>query len=533
MLDAFSNSVAQFVQQAADEEKMIASETRYRRLFETAKDGILILDAKTGMIVDANPFLLEMLGYSKAQLNEKKIWELGFLRDIIPSHDKFLELQREEYVRYEDLPLEAADGRRKDVEFVSNVYLVGNNKVIQCNIRDITGRKKLESQLRQSQKLESIGRLAGGVAHDFNNFLTVINGYSHILLKEIPPSTPAYASIQEINMAGQRSADIVRQLLAFARRQVISPKVLNINDAIEGILKMLRRLIGEDIELLWKPAANLWPIKMDTSQLDQILTNLLVNSRDAISGVGTVIIETAKAEIDEAYCQIHQDFVVGEYIVLTVSDTGCGMDKETCEHIFEPFFTTKKTGEGTGLGLATVFGIVKQNDGLINVYSEPGKGTTTKIFLPRHVQETVGNSEKSTKTEIMRGTETVLLVEDEKALLQLAKTQIEGLGYTVLCSNSPLQAIKLADEYVGDIHLLITDVIMPEMNGRDMQKRISDLRPGIKCLFMSGYTADIIAHKGFLEEGIHFLQKSFTEEELAVKIRKALNDRNSEHKNGS
>ncbi|HCE42977.1 MAG TPA: PAS domain-containing sensor histidine kinase [Lentisphaeria bacterium] len=398
-------------------------------------------------------------------------------------------------------------------------------------ISDITERKlieeekaRLESQLRQAQKMEAVGQLAGGVAHDFNNMLSVINGYSDMLLMEMSQTDPKYDRVREIHKAGLRSAELTQQLLAFARKQTIAPRILDLNDTIAGMLKMLQRLIGENIELLWKPHANIWKVKMDPSQINQILANLLVNARDAISGAGMIEIETGKADLDKAFCESHPDFVPGKYAVLEVSDNGCGMGKETIDHIFEPFFTTKKIGEGTGLGLATIFGIVKQNNGFINVYSEPGKGTAFKIYLPRHEQENgnAGNDKELEPVKMFTGIETVLLVEDEKALLQFAGRLLERLGYTVLPAESPLQAMRIAAEHKGDIHLLMTDVVMPGMSGRDLKEKISLIRPGIRCLFMSGYTADIIAHDGILEEGVHFLEKPFTAEELSAKLREAL-----------
>ena len=383
-------------------------------------------------------------------------------------------------------------------------------------------REKLESQLRQTQKMEAVGQLSGGIAHDFNNMLSVINGYSHMLLTSLPPSDPNYSRVQEISKAGQHSADLTRQLLAFARKQSITTKDLDIAGAIEGILKMLRRLLGENIELQWKPSANLWSVKMDPSQLDQILTNLLVNARDAISGAGKVTIETYNTNLDAAYCKTRPDFVPGEYVVLAVGDSGSGMDKETLSHLFDPFFTTKKAGKGTGLGLATVFGIVKQNSGFINVYSEIGLGTTFKIYLPRHKSENKESDKTPETPEIFTGTETILLVEDEKSMLCLAKMQLENMGYTVLAADSPFQAIDLAEEHKGEIHLLMTDVVLPDMNGQDLGKRISAIRPGIKHLFMSGYTADVMAANGITDKGIHFLEKPFSGGRLSAKLREVL-----------
>jgi PAS domain S-box-containing protein len=385
--------------------------------------------------------------------------------------------------------------------------------------------EKMESLLHQAQKMEAVGKLAGGVAHDFNNMLTVINGYSEVLLLDMPQSDPNYYCIQEINKAGERSANLTRQLLAFARKQTITPEVLNLNDIIASMLKLLQRLIGENIKPVWKPADNLWKVKMDPSQIDQILANLLVNARDAIAGVGEVTITTGNEYVDEAFCRTHQDSSPGKYVLLSVSDNGCGMDGKTLTQIFEPFFTTKKEGEGTGLGLATVFGIVKQNGGFINVYSEPGKGTTFKIYLPLHEPEDADSGENTGKQEIFTGTETILLVEDEVALLVFAKIQLERLGYTVLDADSPVQAVRIAAEYKGDIHLLMTDMVMPEMSGRDLKGKIGAMRAGIKCLFMSGYTTDLVSDKGALDEGIHFLQKPFTTETLSAKLHEALSSR--------
>ena len=388
--------------------------------------------------------------------------------------------------------------------------------------RDITQRLQLENQLRQAQKMEAVGRLAGGVAHDFNNMLGVILGFTDLAITKLPADDPIQMYLDEVKSAAQRSADITRQLLAFARKQTIAPKVLDLNDTIASMLKMLRRLIGEDIDLLWKPAKDLWPVKMDPAQIDQILANLMVNARDAIAGVGKITIETGKVEFDEHYCEAHVGFVPGRYVLLAVSDDGCGMDKETLAKLFEPFFTTKEVGKGTGLGLATIYGIVKQNNGFINVYSEPGQGTTFKIYLPRQEPQEAATEQPRKPAEVPTGTETVLLVEDEKSLLKFARMLLEELGYTVLAAGSPREAIQLAKEYTNEIHLLMTDVVMPEMSGRDLWEQLEASQPGLKCLFMSGYTANVIAHHGVLDEDVHFLQKPFSREALATKMREAL-----------
>jgi PAS domain S-box-containing protein len=380
----------------------------------------------------------------------------------------------------------------------------------------------LEAQLFQAQKMEAVGRLAGGVAHDFNNMLAVIVGHADLALERTAPDSTLHADLLEIQNAAQRSADLTRQLLAFARKQTIAPKVLDLNDTIAGMLKMLGRLIGEDIDLLWKPTDPLWPVRMDPAQIDQILANLVVNARDAISGVGKITIETGQAIFDEAYCETRVGFIPGQYVLLAVSDDGCGMDKVILAQLFDPFFTTKPVGRGTGLGLATVYGIVKQNQGFVNVYSEPGQGTTFKIYLPRYAASDPVSVRPPEPAVMPTGTETVLLVEDEEALLKLSERLLERLGYTVLAANHPNVALHLAETYPGKIHLLLTDVIMPDMSGRDLWERLGVVRPGLKCLFMSGYTANVIAHHGVLDDGVHFLQKPFSREVLAMKLREVL-----------
>jgi len=396
-------------------------------------------------------------------------------------------------------------------------------------IQDITERKRaekereeLEGKLRQAQKMEAVGRLAGGVAHDFNNMLNVIIGHAGMAMEDVDPSQPIYESLEEIRKAGERSSDLTRQLLAFARKQTVSPKLLDLNKTLGNTTSMLHRLMGEDIDLAWLPGENVWPVKVDPSQIDQILANLCVNARDAIADVGKVTIETGNAAFDEAYCSSHPGFNPGEYVFLAVSDDGCGMDAETLDNIFEPFFTTKESGRGTGLGLATVYGVVKQNGGFINVYSEPGQGTTFKIYLPRYRVKAEAMPEKVKRLPTERGHETILLVEDEIAILRMTAQMLERLGYQVVTARTPGEAIRLAREHAGGIHLLVTDVVMPEMNGRDLAKNILSIYPNLKRLFMSGYTANIIAHHGVLDEGVNFIQKPFSREQLSVKVREVL-----------
>jgi PAS domain S-box-containing protein len=676
-----------------------ASETRYRRLFEAAKDGILILDAETGMVTDANPFLVELLGYSREAFLGKAVWELGFLRNIVANRDKFEELQRQEYVRYEDLPLRTVDGRQIDVEFVSNVYLADDRRVIQCNIRDISERtraedelrlgyaresvineilrltlaeapldslldqalglvlgmrefaveprgaiflmegvpetlalkaqrnlppslltecarvpfgkclcgraaatgqvqfadgiderhdvryddmqphghycapmrvgertvgvvnfyvqagearstkleaftiavanalagvvsrkrseeeqNKLELQLNQAQKMDAVGCLAGGVAHDFNNKLMAILGYAELCQIELEEGTSVREYVDEIAQAARQSADLTRQLLAFARKQTIQPQVLDLNETVAGMLKMLQRLIGEHIRLVWQPGPGLWPVSMDPGQVDQILANLAVNGRDAITGTGLIKVETENQVVDEAYAQCRADAALGMYVVLAVSDDGCGMGGDVLARLFEPFFTTKPIGKGTGLGLATVYGIVRQNRGFITVYSSPGQGSTFRIHLPRSHDGGGGDNVKETESAqaTLRGTETVLLVEDEEQLLRSARLLLEELGYIVRATSSASRAIELVRAHPEGFDLLLTDVVMPAMNGRELHQQLRALCPSLRCIYMSGYTADIIAREGVLDQDTHFLQKPFSLDQLGLKLREAL-----------
>ncbi|MDQ1270303.1 MAG: hypothetical protein QG618_1613 [Thermodesulfobacteriota bacterium] len=409
------------------------------------------------------------------------------------------------YINY-DRAIEWTDGRLVRIQIAA----------------DITDLKKMESQLLQARKMEAVGRLAGGVAHDFNNMLSVILGKTEMALEDIDPNQTLYADLEEIRTAAQRSADVTRQLLAFARKQAIAPKVVNLNSTIESILKMLRRLIGENIDLIWLPNEEIWPVRIDPSQLAQILANLSVNARDAIADVGKLIIETGKTTFDEAYCADHSGFVPGDFVQLTVSDNGCGINQETLQNVFEPFYTTKDVGKGTGLGLATVYGIVKQNDGFINAYSEPDQGTIFRIYLPRYLAETEILEKKTSDTINPDGAETILLVEDEPSILRMTRMMLERMGYKVLAAGTPGGAIALAREYAGQIHLLMTDVVMPEMNGRDLAGNLLALYPDLKRLFMSGYTANLIAQHGLLAEGVNFIQKPFSREQLGKKVREAL-----------
>lgn len=369
--------------------------------------------------------------------------------------------------------------------------------------------------------MESVGRLAGGVAHDFNNMLAVILGRTEMMLLNTKPEDQNYAGLTEIHSAAVRSSNLTKQLLAFARRQTIAPVVLDLNRNIELTFKMLNRMIGEDIHLSWKPGDGLWPVKIDPTQLDQILINLGLNARDSIEHTGTITFETSNVEIDQAYCIKHVELKPGAWVQLTISDDGCGIDRQTLAFIFEPFFTTKEVGKGTGLGLATVYGIIKQNNGFINVYSEPGRGTSFKIYLPR-THESISEKSKLTTRNYPKGSETILMVEDEASILDLGKIMLEQFGYTVLTAPAPQTALDIAGQFEGPIHLLITDVVMPGMDGKELETRIEKIKPDIKVLFMSGYASSIIVDHGVLDENVNFLQKPFSIETFSLKVREVL-----------
>jgi PAS domain S-box-containing protein len=510
------------------EDALKNSEYLLNKIFDVLPIGLWFAD-ETGRLIRGNPAGVKIWGAEPTVALEEygvfKARRLPSGKEIAPD-DWALAHTIHEGVTIADelLEIDAFDGQKKIILNYTAPVLDDQGAIRGAIVvnHDISEREKLQAQLTQAQKMESVGRLAGGVAHDFNNMLGVILGHTELAMDEMDPSQPLYGDLQQIRKAAERSADLTRQLLAFARKQTIAPKVLDLNDTVEGMLKMLRRLIGEDIHLAWMPGANLWPVKMDPSQIDQILVNLCVNARDAIKGVGKITIETHDITFDEAYCTAHMGFIPGEYVMLAVSDDGYGMDKQTQSHLFEPFFTTKGVGEGTGLGLATVYGIVKQNNGFINVYSEPGHGTRFTIYLPRHAGTAGLNQTTDSAKPAERGHETILLVEDEPAILQMTALLLERLGYKVLSTDGPGKAIRLAEEHPGRIDLLMTDVVMPEMNGRELAANLLSIHPDIKCLFMSGYTANVIAHHGVLEEGVQFIQKPFSIKDLAAKVRETL-----------
>lgn len=399
------------------------------------------------------------------------------------------------------------------------IYLLGISE-------DITERKKLQEQLLQAQKMESIGRLAGGVAHDFNNMLAVIIGNTDMALAQTNQDMPLYKRLMDIRKAAERSAQLTSQLLAFARKQIAAPKILNLSDVLTSMVKMLRILIGERIELLLFSEKETCLVKMDPSQVDQILVNLCINARDAIADTGRITIETKNMSFDPSFCANHPEYVPGDFVMLSVTDNGEGMNQDTLKKIFEPFFSTKKANRGTGLGLATVYGIINQNGGFIHVDSEPGRGTTFCVYLPRQkTSPPAGVQPIRLQQPLEKGHETILLVEDEQAILSMASKMLEQFGYHVMAHTKPKDAITAASHHQANIDLLITDVIMPEMNGPMLEEAIRVHFPKIKCLFMSGYTDNVIAHHGVLDEGVNFIQKPFFMDELAAKVRAVLDQK--------
>jgi two-component system cell cycle sensor histidine kinase/response regulator CckA len=620
-----------------------ASEKRYRRLFEGAKDGILILDSESGKIVDVNPFLVELTGYTHEEFLGKHLWEIGPFKDVAASRASFERLQAEQYVRYEDLPLEARNGRKIDVEFVSNIYRVGNENVIQCNIRDITARKAdqaermrltaaieqvaeavivtdtrgsivyvnpafeevtgytraevagcnprilksgahddayyqalwstisdgktwrgrmvnkrrdgthctedvtisavrdaagtithyvavkrdvtrnlaLEAQLLQAQKMQAVGQLAGGVAHDFNNLLTAILGHTQLLLRDLPAGHPMRDSLEEVNKAGQRAAALTRQLLLFSRRQVANARVVDVNVVLADMNKMLRRIIGEDIELISEPAADGSGVLIDPSHFEQVILNLVVNARDAMPTGGRLFLKTANVDLDDAYVGEHLGVKAGPYVMLAVSDTGSGMDPRTRARIFEPFFTTKEVGKGSGLGLSTVFGIVEQAQGIISVESEVGSGTTFKIYLPRTAIEAALPAVAAAPAP-PRGVETILLVEDDDQVRKVTRAVLTQNGYTVLEAADASEALQICETHSGRIHLLLSDVVMPKVSGPEVAKRIVRARPETRVLCMSGHADEALFRHGILEAGVAFIQKPMSPDSLLAKVREVL-----------
>jgi PAS domain S-box-containing protein len=502
------------------------TEARLSAIVRAALDAHVMMDAR-GLITGWNPQAEAVFGWAAAEVMGRPLADVVVppaLREAHWTGLRHFVATGAGPILNQQLELTAVrkDGREFPVELAVAPIRVGDEWSFSAFLRDITERKHLQQQLIQSQKMEAVGRLAGGVAHDFNNLLTAIFGYAELLAEELPADSPALKDVEEIRKASQRAAGLTRQLLAFSRQQVLQPIVLNPNDLVEDVEKMLRRLIGEDVQLRTTLAKDVGNVRADPGQLEQVIMNLVVNARDAMPTGGKVTIETQNAELSEAYAEGHLPVVPGAYVMLAVSDTGIGMDAQTRGRIFEPFFTTKDKGKGTGLGLSTVYGIVKQSGGYIWAYSEPGRGTTFKVYLP-HVDapiEAVAPPPQPGGT--LAGTETVLLAEDDELLRPLARGLLHKLGYTVLDAGSAEEALALARAHADPIHLLVADVVMPGESGRQLARRLAELRPDMRVLYTSGYTDDAIVHHGMLEPGLNYLQKPFTPAALARKVREVL-----------
>ena len=505
------------------QEELRRSEANFRSLVTNAPYGICSCDA-AGKILDANPAFLELLGVTSPE-------------EVIGQHIYSLYAENEQWFDLADFLRSAAPFKGLNAEWkrksgttvvrVSGRTVTNGRKegvVFEIFAEDVTERRALEQQLRQSQKMEAVGRLAGGIAHDFNNLLMVISGYSEFLLERLGAEPHLRGPAQEIASASERASSLTRQLLAFSRKQMLAPRIINLNDIAGENLKMLTRMIGEDIDLVMVPGADLWSVRADAGQIDQVIMNLAVNARDAMPSGGKLTIETANVALDEEYARFHAPLRPGDYVMFSISDTGAGMDQETQSHIFEPFFTTKGT-KGTGLGLSTVYGIIKQSGGYIWVSSEIGKGTTFKIYLPRVASTRETAAKIVTPERLQRvepGTETILLVEDEANLRYLARQYLEKQGYKVIEAADGAVAMQIAVAHEAVIHLLLTDVIMPGMNGRELAQRISQIRPNAKILYMSGYTENVIGENGILDAGVRLLQKPFNLRDLKTMVREVL-----------
>jgi PAS domain S-box-containing protein len=512
------------------EEELRASERKYRDIFTCAPVG-LYQSLRDGTIIAANDVLAEILGYASAD---------DLLKVKLGSGVYFNEHEREKLIAgYEDsgkandheVRWKRQDGSPIWVELTAHAIkgADGATEYFEGFVRDTTERKRVEealraseAQLRQSQKLEAVGQLAGGVAHDFNNLLTAISGYSDLLLQRLPADSPFRAHVTEIKKAGDRAANLTRQLLAFSRKQILEPKVLDLNALITNLEKMLRRLIGEDIDLITIAEPGLGQVKADPGQMEQIVTNLIVNARDAMPTGGKLTVQTTNVVLTEDYAQTHHPVVPGSYVLLAISDTGTGMDAETRQRVFEPFFTTKSAGKGTGLGLSTAYGIVKQSGGYIWAYSEPGQGSTFEVYLPRINAAREAEAAELSAQPLARGTETLLLVEDEEQVRQIAEEILRSAGYEVLVAANGDQALEIAQQRNGKIDLTLTDVVMPRMSGPELISRLSPLRQQMKVLYMSGYTDDAIIRHGLLDKTIEFIQKPFTADALTRKVKAVL-----------
>jgi len=491
---------------------------KFRLLFQENPQPMWVFDPESSTILEANHAATELYGFSSQEFRDMPLAAIHGQEEA----RRFSEwLAQTEHSTASTWRHCTKGGRLIDIEMTVHEIGYGGRRVQLAVLLDISGKRDLEEQLRQSQKMEAVGLLAGGVAHDFNNLLTIINGYSQLLLNHLSPGDSNRSFVEQILKAGDRAAALTRQLLAFSRRQVLQPRVLDLNLLVTGLSTMLQRLIGEDLELRLELASDLGRVNADPSQVEQVLMNLVVNSRDAMPHGGSVTIETANVVLDGSYTSRHISVKPGSYVLLAVSDNGAGMDEATQARLFEPFFTTKSAGRGTGLGLSTVFGIVKQSGGSIAVYSEPGRGTSFKVYLPR-IDQPVALEVEDVQPKMRRGTGTILLVEDDDMVRGLVHETLDRHGYKVLDAGGPIEARRIAENYRSTIHLLITDVVLPKVSGRELAEQMSRDRPAMKVLYMSGYTDSAIVNIGILTKDVAFLQKPFTPAALVDKVREVL-----------
>jgi len=542
LLEFVSTQVAPAIERKRTEDALRRAEERYRAFIAQTTEGIwryemdppLPLDSpademierffRDSYLAECNDAMAQMYGFGSAsEIVGKRLGE--FLIRSDPRNVELLRAFQASGFRLTDVESHEVDREGRPKVFLNNlVGVVEDGHMVRTwgSQRDITERRRLEDQVRQAQKVEAVGRLAGGIAHDFNNILTAILGTAQLLQAELKPDSPPYTEVEEIRRAAERAADLTRQLLAYSRRQVLAPRVLDVNVVVAGLEPMLRRLIGEDVQLVTRLTPGVAPLEADPGQLGQVIVNLAINARDAMPQGGKLVIDTANTTLDAAFVRGHAGAVSGAYVRLSVSDTGTGMDEETRSHLFEPFFTTKEVGKGTGLGLATVYGIVKQSNGYIWVDTEAGRGTTFHICLPQseRVPEPTGPGDRP--VELAGGAETILLVEDEEAVRTLSHRVLAALGYTLIVAASGPDALRAVERHDGPIHLLLTDVVMPEMSGRALTRRLAASRSGLKVLYISGYSEEAIARHGVLDPGTAFLQKPFTPDALAWRVREVL-----------
>ena len=515
------------------EDAVRKSEEKFSKAFHSNPAAITIDDLTNRSFLEVNEAFEEMTGYRRDDVVGRDWAELALLADPNDWDKTIAQVVREGRLRNAEFHFRKKNGDSGAGLLSAELIEVDGKECAITAIVDITERLQLESQLRQAQKLESVGRLAGGVAHDFNNLLTLINSYSSSILKELRPSDPLYPYAEEIKRAGEHAANLTNQLLTFSRKQFIQPRPLDMNTIVNDAERMLQRLIGEDIELVTTLDPLLGQVMADPDQIHQVIMNLVVNARDAMPEGGKLEITTKNVDVDEGSMAVHPDAGPGRYVLMTITDTGIGMDEHTLQSAFEPFFTTKQPGAGTGLGLSTVYGIVRQSGGWIHVRSEVGQGTSCRIYLPRIEASSVPDRAESDRAKALYGSETVLVVEDNEAVRRLTQTILKAYGYHVLEAANSTEAFAIEKEYSGEIHLLLTDVILPGMNGKALSERLRALRPRLKVLFTSGYTADVIARRGVLQRDVAYLPKPFGPESLAAKVREVLTEPSVAHPTGS